>query len=110
MNDKWPMPKIKINGSQVCYDFIDNYINLGVNNGYKLEHLAAPTASPEEMYTACLIHELMHWAQTQPVSKEERHEMARRYDYLSPRENMIERHAIEIEDDWLRKIGRLTKR
>jgi hypothetical protein len=109
MKDKWKMPNITINGDHVCYDVDRNTINLGAKHYKNLGHIAAPNATPEELCTACIIHESTHWTQMQSIEDEDRLKVINIYKKEKVR-SFVEQHAVEIENDWLENIGKLIKR
>jgi hypothetical protein len=109
---KWNLPHITIDDNHVFYNVDINTINLGMSDwGWAdIEHKDAPDATIEEMYTACLIHETTHWAQMQPLATAEKKKVNKVQSHTAPTKSIVERHAVEIETDWLDTIGKLKKR
>jgi hypothetical protein len=106
MKDKWKLPEITIDDSHVCYNVDLNHINLGMKDWKDTINVDAPTATIEELYTGCLIHETTHWAQFRFLSKEEKKKADKAYNH-GKEKALIEKHAIEIENDWFNQIGKL---
>lgn len=107
MTYKWTPPNIVINGKHIHYDYVKNHINIGTKDCSNIELISAPTASPEEMYTSCLIHETVHWAQTQELSYDENAKVGKAYRRQGYEDALIEKHAVDVEDEYLRGINKL---